>query len=307
MATATAVAQADQQLSLQTQQNIYAQNAQISDILDANGSTATYYNDPLLQGSMLVGNLTPNRNYRTTLAQKGTNLSVTGNSPQDFDLQLQNDYVDLFTAFSGNMGPVGLGGVASNIALGAINAATVFGYGMATLATVQVWKGTHPLDFTLPLSIRAYSDPRTDVIDPLRALIQMASPSPAAAGAFLKSPGPTIADMVKAVGGQFMGGGASGFTIGGALANLNNAITMFFGTGVVVPGLIITGLHVKLSNRAERKTGLPIAAEATVSLRTCIAYSRDEVLAMFYGAGFGSSNPVVSANSGGAAASTAGR
>lgn len=249
----------------------------------------------------VAGNTSNNANYRVSLSQKGTNLTVVGNAPQDFEFSLQNDYTDLLTlmgSLGGNsvdLGPAGSAAV-NLLQAGALAA----GYGQSVAATMQVWTGTHPLEFTLPISFRAYSDPSKDVIVPLRTLIQMGSAD--RQGAWMKAPGPTPADLAMAVNT-----GANGYYTGQSfLTNVNNSITMQFGQSITVPGLIITGITVKLYNRAERNTGLPIAAEATVSLRTVIAYGKDDILNMFYGVNYGGGFTVNSANTSAAGAAAGG-
>jgi hypothetical protein len=286
MATATTVSGIDSRLM----STLLAQNAQTANLhLDTSAAstpvTTTTSTTADSVTSSTSGFLTDNQNYRVKLLQKG-GKTVIGNAPQDFELQLQNNYDNLLTQLSNMSGALpssasGLSGLAKAVETGANVVATgavALGYGQAVAATAQVWTGTSPLEFTLPISFRAYDNPSKDVIEPLRDLIAMASPEGVAA--WLKSPGPTMLEMLEAAKNSITNG--SSF-----LTGLNNAITMYFGKNIVVPGLVITGLNVKIYNRAERKTGLPIAAEATVSLRTVVAYSKQNVLAMFYGNAYG--------------------
>lgn len=285
-----------------------------SSISNAFGNPAS-----LLTGTMQSGNLTTNPNYQVTLTQNGTNLTVIGNAPQDFDFNLTNEYTSLMQlAGTFGVGTASVSNTAGNILKGSIGVATALGVGQAKAGTVQVWNGTSPLEFTLPISFRAYSDPLADVINPLRMLIQMASPTSTVG--FLMSPGPSLADAFgsafKSVASSIeslLGGTANTNSGASFLSGLNKAITLRFGSGIVVPGLIITGLHVKMGSRAARGSGLPISAEATVSLRTFMVFSQNDVLNMFYGgAAAAAANIVSSAVSGqssaaaGASASNAG-
>lgn len=224
--------------------------------------------------------ITTNPNYQITLTKVGTGLSVVGNAPQDFELNVHNDFTDILHTIDVSFGVdnsaiKSLTNFATSTAksLGAIT-----GTSLTRVATIQVWTGTAPMEFTVPLSFRAYSNPLVDVMQPLVRTIQMASPQDGGAGAgvaLLKSPAPTIADMIGAIANN---SSSTGFQM---MAGLNNAITMQVGRNIVVPGLVITGLSVKMGTRAERQTGLPIAVEITLSLRTVMSFSQQDVLAMF--------------------------
>jgi hypothetical protein len=286
--------------------------------------TETMYGDDLtFSGSGAY--VTKNPNYRVVLVQNGASggLSnftlapsvgeniVVANSPTDFSLSLTNNYIDLTTVlssmFSGGLSPAAQAADAMTKLAGAGLAA---GVGMPLLASMQIWSGTGPLEFELPLSFRAYKNPKTEVIDPVRKLIQMASPRKA--GPVLTSPGPNIMDMggskivdaMKSASPSGLISAVSGIFTASFLTNLPRAITMYFGKGIVVPGLLIKGVNIKMMNRADRKSGLPIACEATLSLCTVVAFSGDDILAMFYssGKGFGLTTP----NIGGGAARAAG-
>jgi hypothetical protein len=248
-----------------------------------------------------AGNLTSNTNYQVTLSQKGGD-TVVGNSPQDFEFSLLNEYTSLLTLVGQVSSDIPLGNIASAVVKGAVMGATIFGVGAPIAASVQVWTGTNPMEFTLPISFRAYSDPQKDVINPLRTLIQMASPT-RIMSAFMQAPGPTLADAginLANVGSVLSNNSKSGSTGSSFLTNLNKGITMQIGTGIIVPGLVITGLNIKVANRAYRKNGLPTFAEATVSLRTFVSYCQDDVLGMFYE----KSSTTASSSSSGSAAGT---
>jgi hypothetical protein len=228
------------------------------------------------------GIITTNPNYQITLTQNGTNLMVVGNAPQDFELNLHNNYVDLLTLLNPLLGGGGTGGAllsaAKTTADVVTNVATLTGTSLSRIATVQIWTGTTPLSFTIPISFRAFSSPLNDVIQPLLTLIQMGSPTDGGGGlgtAILNSPGPSLVDMGKAITANPSG------TVSSWLSGLNKAITMQMGSNMVVPGLVIEGLHIKWGMRADRATGLPVAAEATVSFKTVVSFSQQDVLGMF--------------------------
>jgi hypothetical protein len=236
-----------------------------------------------------------NPNYQIQLVKNTTpNIAVIGNTPTDFEFSFNNEYVSLFDTLGDVIksgGKEGWFGTGVDLLVGA-----GLGFGLNTIASsLQIWKGTSPLDFTIPITFRAYSDPVTEVINPVRALIQMGSPARLQLGGAgtalgaIRSPGPSMGDILASA----VTGGGSGWDLvknGGFgtnfLKSLRNGITLFYGQKIVIPGLVITSLHVKFLNRAHRGTGLPVACDVSIGLKTIYAYAQDEMLAMFYGTNF---------------------
>jgi hypothetical protein len=221
--------------------------------------------------------VTTNPNYRIMLQQNGTNLLVIGNAPQDFEMQLHNEFIDIMHLIdpgignSGNIGTLFEGGVKTVKSITAIQ-----GVSLARALSLQVWASTAPMEFTVPLSFRAIKDPLADVMQPLITLIQMGSPLDGGTGggaALLNSPAPSPKDIYAAL--------QSGSTSFQMLKGLNKAITMFMGQNIIVPGLVMTGLGIKMGTRAHRATSLPMAVEVTVSLRGVVSYSQQDILSMF--------------------------
>lgn len=260
----------------------------------ANRSQTAWGDNLLVPGSKAY--VTSNSKYRVILVQNTSsmgNSTVIANAPSDFELSLQNNYTSLMDIISTTLGSA-LMPTDGKLAALATGAGIASGYGQPIAASVQVWTGITPLSFTLPLSFRAYKDPKTEVIDPLRTLLKMSSPAKVAGGAFMRAPGPNLWNILEGLKGSAQGAAF--------LLDLPNAITMYFGRNIVVPGLVVDNIAVKMYNRAERKSGLPIACEVTVGLRTIVAYSGDDVLAAFY-----SNNPAGGFGMGGVLPSAASR
>ena len=260
----------------------------------ANRSQTAWGDNLLVPGSKAY--VTSNSKYRVILVQNTSSLgnsTVIANAPSDFELSLQNNYISLMDIISTTLGSA-LMPTDGKLAALATGAGIASGYGQPIAASVQVWTGITPSSFTLPLSFRAYKDPKTEVIDPLRTLLKMSSPAKVAGGAFMRAPGPNLWNILEGLKGSAQGAAF--------LLNLPNAITMYFGRNIVVPGLVVDNIAVKMYNRAERKSGLPIACEVTVGLRTIVAYSGDDVLAAFY-----SNNPAGGFGMGGVLPSAASR
>lgn len=62
----------------------------------------------------------------------------------------------------------------------------------AQVLTAQVWQGTEPLEFSLPLVFQAEQDVQREVLDPIKALLSFVWPSAKGAGSLLRAPGPSI-------------------------------------------------------------------------------------------------------------------
>ena len=299
MATALATSQADQAI-------LALRNGQPQPVFSPplTSSSITQVTNDNLDVATNSQYISQNPNYRVSLTQNASStnadkgqLTVVGNTPADFEFSLTNNYTTLLDfasqfGFTGGNAVGGLVGAGLNLAIGGLLASG----SAATVGSLQVWTGTQPLEFTLPLSFRAFSNPAVDVIQPIVNIIKMASPVKSLGGAFLSAPGPSLLDMTG-TGIASVFNSVSAFS--DAFTNLNknnkmlatkanlqdipNAITMRFGRSIIVPGLVITGLTVKMANRAERKTGLPIACEANLSMRTCMDYGQQDVLQMFFG------------------------
>lgn len=223
------------------------------------------------------GNLPDNPNYWVRIYQLGTGYDVVANSPQDFEFAYSNEWADMSTIASGGL----LSGFGGRVA----RLGKFFGsYTQSRLTNIQVWTGTKPLEFSLPLIFKAHSDPVKEVVEPVRDLVKMATPGGLFAGTedssrqqksmldhlgmggagstFLRSPGPNLVESVKALlAGHMMP---------------NYAIYMRLGRRVTYPGLVITEIRGKWGNRFTRE-GWPISAELTVGFRTFTTWTRAEI------------------------------
>lgn len=221
---------------------------------------------------------TPNNaNYKVIIQQVNSGGGdrigdVVGTAPMELEFQLQNNYVDFSHLFEAaapaamagqGRGPGGL--LAAGTAVSGM-------YNQSRIGSFQVWGGVTPLQFPLTITFRAYKDPMKEVIVPVRNLLAMASPKNS--GIFLDTPGPSLWDALQAAkNGSF-------FT------SLNKSILLRIGRRFALAGLVIESISARVSNQADRKSGLPIAIEVNVGFKTVASYSREEIISAFYGTNF---------------------
>lgn len=210
----------------------------------------------------------PNPNYRVLIIKNSSPpMRVIGNCPAEFEIGYQNEWQDLATVAE----RIGLGGGASRLATALAAFASATGNASQSRAgTFQIWIGTRPLQFSLPLQLNAISNPQTEIIDPIKTIFAMAAPE-AQAGAFLKSPGPSLVDAGLAIEkGE------------GFFQSLNNGISIFLGRGFTLHGLVIDSIRLRAATRSVN-TGQLIHAEVIIEFKTAATYSRDDMLRSFFG------------------------
>jgi len=159
-----------------------------------------------------------NTSYQVLLVQhnKKQPLIVLGSVPEEF--QLSQDV--------GWKAPWGAG-IAGSGLVGDLLAAT--GNRLVTqVMTMQVWQGENDsLSFTVVFEFNTWKDPVADIVDPIKALMQMSMPG-LGAGGFLTSPGPVLTaagvkNLTQTVGGKIIGAGQA-ISAAGANAIKNGSI-----------------------------------------------------------------------------------
>lgn len=157
---------------------------------------------------------------------------------------------------------------------------------VAQVMTLKVWQGsTNDFNFTVQFQFRAWSDPETDVMEPIRDLLRMSMPSLSSEG-FLMSPGPILTtdslvegskDAATAVMGAISGiiddvksitGGSIGSAVSGAVGSIGSSVSGAVGSlGSSVGGAV--------SNTA---TQVPGAMQDSSSLMSQGMAIKDSVL-----------------------------
>jgi hypothetical protein len=110
---------------------------------------------------------------------------------EDVNLQLSTNYEPLYSG-GGNLGLDVLGKISQEVTgIGGSSQFKQFGF--------QVWKGTQPVVFTINLSFylgmaNAFSG-RTEVVNPMRKLINLTLPSEGGVAGSLVAPGPSLLEL----------------------------------------------------------------------------------------------------------------
>lgn len=240
------------------------------------------YGDDVLFG-LAQGYAPDNPMYNCIITQVGAEnrQAVGASAPPDFSFDIQNNFIDFSALFEAVAPNISRGGRAVGILAGA--ASTSGMYNQARIASFQLWGGTSPLVFPLQIEFKAFKDPVNEVIQPVRNLLWMASGE--SNGVFLNSPSPSIADAIKALA-------SNGNFFTGLKKSISVRIGKFF-----LAGLVIENMSIQISNVADRKTGLPHSIKVSLSFKSIVSYSREEIFSAFYGTGFGtqsSLNPIPS-------------
>lgn len=123
-----------------------------------------------------------NKNYQVIIHCPDQKIMVTASLPTEYVTEVNSVYEDTFSqGFAGLLDP------------GVNNVGKVTGKSFVTqFLTAQIWQGTSPMEFSLPLVFQVESDPAQDVLLPLMRLYSLVLPSAPIPDGFLQSPGPYL-------------------------------------------------------------------------------------------------------------------
>jgi hypothetical protein len=189
---------------------------------------------------------------------------------------------------------------------------------VAQVMTMQVWQGSgNDFEFSVQFELRAWSDPKLDVLDPIKALLRMSLPGIDPSG-FLKSPGPiltkdgvekisglvtkTVVDAGAAAasaytnrtqdgGSNYLGGIVDGVTgafnsvSGSGIARkstieqyLKNKISIQIGRWFSLDNVVITQVQHEIKTQTpERETGLVQSATVTVGFKPMFSITAEDI------------------------------
>jgi hypothetical protein len=141
--------------------------------------------------------------------------------------------------------------------------------------TAQEWRGSEPLELTLPLHFFATQDSKTEVIEPIKRLLKMSLPrrrEESTSDSFLVAPGP-IARLFGKDTDTGQGEGA-------------DLINVYVGNYLRLPRMFISLIqNVEFKAKLD-KNGFPMEAVTTIVFRTLyspIAENVDEYLGIYTG------------------------
>lgn len=185
-----------------------------------------------------------NPNYKLQITNHGNGESVFAYMPEQFNLSISSDWEPMLanTLNSGAIGKVA-------------DAGRVFGMvPYDKVLTGQVWRGSEPLNFDLPLQFDAVTNVKKDVSDPVLKLIAWAMPI-RGDNLLLKPPGPTIFDQTNRISmriGRFL-----------------------YFDNVIFPSLDVTWIT------APDTDGQLIAADVNLNVRTFFTPDRNDIMDYF--------------------------
>ncbi len=242
--------------------------------------------------SAISGNVVYNPNYRVTLVQQaGENnnpkIIVVANCPESIGIRIQSEWESMASTVMGLLPNVAQAAAGLTLNVGGIAILPQF-------LTAQLWRGTSPLEFEIPLYFNAYNDALVDVVTPVRDLIRMISPYRTATT--LASILGTTANAAINTGGNLAG--ASGFI--SAITSDNfilhapgptpkefmsgstaNQISLWIGRALFLPSVVLTSLQIEWNSRYTT-AGYPISAVCNVGIRSHFTYARDDYLAFVF-------------------------
>lgn len=202
-----------------------------------------------LGGVSISGNLTVDPAYCIVIqsARSSGLISIIAPLPETFSTNTSSDYDTPFTDGIAKMLSKlpGLSEERAGLGLRMMGAAT-----STQAMTMQVWQGSAPMEFSIPMHFVLNTDSERDILTPLRQLMSLTLPSSGSfnslsdlanldittggTGGFLVSPGPKIKlkEGVQPldVANRLTGGAA------GAFADSSNALTGAFNAGAAVLG-----------------------------------------------------------------------
>jgi hypothetical protein len=134
---------------------------------------------------------------------------------------------------------------------------------MTQYLTAQVWCGSSPLKFTLPLRFVANRDSETEVINPIKQLLKMSLPEAEGSGAFLIPPGPRIESKYVNQLRDNLGisPNAMGNNIGG------DEISLFIGSYIQIPKIFITDVSLSFKGKLNQ-SGEPMESSCSIHCST---------------------------------------
>lgn len=139
------------------------------------------------------------------------------------------------------------------------------------ISTLASWTGNSPLEFDVPFRFDAITDAYTDVFEPCITLMKMASP-----------------DLVNSLILTPPSGGLD-YRVATAIYNnqKNNtekpvytAMKLKLGAFAYITGVVITGVNISFISKFDKR-GMPMAADAQVSLRTLFSPTKKDIIEWF--------------------------
>ena len=224
--------------------------------------------------------------YQIHILQPERDITIHAYMPENFTSSISSDYDAPFTesaasALADHL-PGGLGAAT-------LTAAQAAGFGKTAQGlSMQVWQGSAPMDFSIPIQFLYDTNTNTDIIDPMKALMSLALPRSVggevlgsvaeAVGldskgdVFLESPGPKIAQGEGTFGG---------FIESSISIRTKDDIILAIGEFMTFPSVVITNVDSDYEIKLDRAARKPIALNATVAFRTFLTPTAEDLNTIF--------------------------
>lgn len=121
-----------------------------------------------------------------------------------------------------------------------------------------VWQGNEPVSFQIPFVFHAFSDPKSEVVDPIQKLLKFMSPS--VKGNILYAPGPRVEVSSNGV----------------LSVDKKYNLTLKIGSFITIKDVLITDVSPVFATRFTAD-GYPVYASAEVQLRTLAAVTSQDI------------------------------
>lgn len=225
--------------------------------------------------------------YRVRIYNKKGSIKFSGFIPPDFGIALASAWsapfgdtsvLDHAQNLPGKWGQAAgaakIGGLANGVT------------SMNKLLTGKLWGGPSYLELNLPIFVDAYSDTRTEVVEPIVQLLSMCAPSEAAG--FLVAPGPnplvSTANAAMDVAGT-AANKASGALGGGDIVDKgatpviedDEAFTIEIGNFFTMSPAVIESVNANFDNVWEDGTGNPISVDFILQVSSYFAVTREDL------------------------------
>ena len=211
--------------------------------------------------------------YQIHITVPDRGLAIHAFMPENFTSAMNSEYEMPFAESSLTNLLSKFGGAAGE-AVGA--AAKLTGFGTTVQqASMQVWQGVAPMEFSIPVRFLYNTNTEQDIIAPMKALMSLVLPSRLdpnlGTASTMISPGPKVT-LTK--GGE-----------GGLLtwATIENQIQLAIGTFMFFESVVITGVDSEYEIKLDRANKKPISLEATVNFTTFLTPTVEDLNTIFSG------------------------
>lgn len=194
--------------------------------------------------------LTQNPDYLVHIKCAGMGLEIVADMPEEVTTAVGSEWEAILPSAVGDYSDL-VGKVAKVSGNNAV----------ASALTKQVWVNSSPIEFPISLLFKATSDPKNEVVDPMRVLEMLAMPA---------TYGGILSGAANAVGGLLVSPGPNrGKVAGGDLS-----LELIVGKQLHFDSCIIVNVSSTFSSRLHN--GYPIAGRSDITFRSDHVLSREE-------------------------------